>query len=91
MTASATAQALGRDANTIGRWANVFSEGGPAALIFEQSGGSPPALGEGQQAELKAAVQRTPATSGIELANWNWKVVCQYISGHFGIGLSRSA
>ena len=42
MTASATAQAPGRDAHTIGRWATAFSEGGPAALIFEQSGGPPP-------------------------------------------------
>ena len=42
LTASATAGALGRDAHTIGRWATAFSEGGPAALIFEQSGGSPP-------------------------------------------------
>ena len=40
---------------------------------------------------MKAAVQEQPANSGIELANWNWKVVCQYISGHFGISLSRSA
>ena len=36
-------------------------------------------------------MQRTPATAGIALANWNWKVVCQYISGHFGISLSRSS
>ena len=36
-------------------------------------------------------MQEQPANSGIELANWNWKVVCQYISGHFGIRLSRSA
>ena len=50
-----------------------------------------PALGEGQQAELKSAVQRTPATAGIAQANWNWKVVCQYISEHFGISLSRSS
>ena len=41
LTASATAEALGRDAHTIGRWATAFNEGGPAALIFEQSGGSP--------------------------------------------------
>ena len=41
MTASATAQALGRDAHTICRWATAFGEGGPAALIFEQFGGSP--------------------------------------------------
>ena len=41
-TASATAEALDRDPHTVGRWAAAFGEGGPAALIFEQSGGSPP-------------------------------------------------
>ena len=35
----------GRDAHTIGRWAAAFGEGGPAALIFEQTGGSPPDRG----------------------------------------------
>ena len=37
----ATAEALERDPHTIGRWASAFGEGGPAALIFEQSGDSP--------------------------------------------------
>ena len=41
-TATATAEALERDPHTIGRWASAFREGGPAALIFEQTGGSPP-------------------------------------------------
>ena len=41
-TASATAGALERDPHTIGRWAAAFGEGGPTALIFEQTGGSPP-------------------------------------------------
>ena len=41
-TASAVAEALERDPHTIGRWAAAFGEGGPAALIFEQTGGSPP-------------------------------------------------
>ena len=41
-TASSTADALERDPHTIGRWAAAFGEGGPTALIFEQSGGSPP-------------------------------------------------
>ena len=41
-TASSTAEALGRDPHTIGRWAAAFREGGPEALIFEQTGGSPP-------------------------------------------------
>ena len=41
-TAAATAEMLDRDPHTIGRWAAAFAEGGPAALIFEQTGGSPP-------------------------------------------------
>ena len=51
----------------------------------------PPALGEEQQAELKEAVQELPDMSGIELANWNWKVMRQFVSERFGIILSRSA
>ena len=35
-------------------------------------------------------MQELPANSGMELANWNWKVVCQYVSERFGISLSRS-
>ena len=31
-----------------------------------------------------------PTKSGIELANWNWKVVRQLLSERFSIGLSRS-
>ena len=40
---------------------------------------------------MRAAVPELPAKSGIELANWNWKVVRQYVSKRFGIGLSRSS
>ena len=40
-TASGTAGALERDPHTIGRWASAFGEGGPAALVCEQTGGSP--------------------------------------------------
>ena len=35
---------VSRDPHTIGRWAAAFGEGGPRALIFEQTGGSPPPL-----------------------------------------------
>ena len=79
-TSSATAEALERDPHTIGRWAAAFGEGGPPFSIFEQSG-APPAL----------SVKEPPARSGIELANWNWKVVHQFVSGRFGISLSRSS
>ena len=43
-TAAPTAEALDRDPHTLGRWATAFGEGGPRALIFEQTGGSPPPL-----------------------------------------------
>ena len=36
------------------------------------------------------AVQATPAEVGIDLANWNWKVVRQFIEARCGIRLSRS-
>ena len=85
-------KSLERDPHTIGRWAAVFGEGGPGALIFEQSGGSPPAaLGEAQQGELKGAVRQPPAIVGIELANWYWKGVRQFVSERFGISLCRSS
>ena len=45
-TAAATAEALERDPHTIGRWASAFGEGGPAALLFEQTRWFPPALDE---------------------------------------------
>ena len=90
-TASAAAEALERDPHTIGRWAAVFGEGGPGALIFEQSGGAPTVLGERQQAELRA-VQQPPAIVGTELANWNWKVSAAVCPGErFGISLCRSS
>ncbi len=50
----------------------------------------PPALNTEQQAQLKAAVQAPPQESGIELANWNWKVVREFIERCFGC-LCRSS
>jgi transposase len=41
-TAVQVAEALERDAHTIGNWIERFREEGPAGLAFEQSGGPPP-------------------------------------------------
>jgi hypothetical protein len=38
----AVAEALEREPHTIGTWVAAFSDHGPTALAFEQSGGSPP-------------------------------------------------
>ena len=40
---------------------------------------------------MKAAVQQSPAASGLELANWYWKAVRQFVLESFGISLSRSS
>jgi transposase len=50
----------------------------------------PPALSEEQQAELKAAIQQPPEKAGLALANWNWKVVREFVRQRFGVGLCRS-
>lgn len=42
MPATQVAEALERDAHTIGDWLDTLREKGPTALAFEQSGGSPP-------------------------------------------------
>jgi transposase len=52
---------------------------------------SPPALDAAAQAHLKAAVQAPPSNAGIELANWNWKVVREFIERRFQATLSRSS
>ena len=51
----------------------------------------PLALSGEQQFDLKAAVQEAPAQAGIDLANWNWKVVRRFVEDRFGLALSRSS
>ena len=36
-------------------------------------------------------MEQPPATAGIVMANWYWKVVRQFVSERFGISLSRSS
>jgi len=40
---------------------------------------------------VKAAVQGTPREVGIDLGDWNWKVVRQFIRERFGLALGRSS
>jgi len=41
-SAAQVARARERDSHTIGEWLSAFARQGPAALAFEQNGGSPP-------------------------------------------------
>ena len=40
---------------------------------------------------MRAAVQELPEQAGIELANWNWRVVHRFVSERFGISLGRGS
>jgi transposase len=40
---------------------------------------------------VKAAIQGTPRAAGIDLGDWNWKVVRQFVRERFGRGLTRSS
>ena len=51
----------------------------------------PPVLNGEERAELKAAVQAPPREAGIELSNWNWKVVREFVERRFGRALCRSS
>src|SRR5215207_8124772 len=51
----------------------------------------PPALGPAERAELKAAVQAPPRAAGIDLADWNWKVVREFVRRRFSVTLGRSS
>jgi transposase len=51
----------------------------------------PPALDRDQQTQLNTAVQGAPQEVGIDLANWNWKVVRRFLQERFGRLLSRSS
>ncbi len=93
-TASATAEALERDPHTIGRWATAFGEGGPAALIFEPTGGSPPPLTKRSRRSQKRRWSNRPphrASAWPTGIGWYWKVVRQFVAERFGISLSRSS
>lgn len=50
----------------------------------------PPALEDEVRAGLNVAVQAAPGEIGVDLANWDWQVVRQFVAARCGIRLSRS-
>ena len=91
MTASASCPGTGPGCSYHRQMGHRLQRGRSGGFDLRADWGFPPVLGEEQQAELKEAVQELPDMSGIELANWNWKVMRQFVSERFGIILSRSA
>jgi hypothetical protein len=50
LSASRAAALLERDPHTVGDWLNALAGGGPGALAFAQTGGSPPPSGRRRRA-----------------------------------------
>ncbi|MGE3269978.1 MAG: hypothetical protein AB7P40_14595 [Chloroflexota bacterium] len=48
------------------------------------------ALDAAQQAQVRAAVQGAPPDAGIDLTDWYWQVVRQFVSERFGLPPVRS-
>ena len=67
-----------------------IAEPGPKGRSLNRLG-VPPVLSRDEQNRLKSAVQTPPGEAGIELSNWNWKVVRQFLRESFDLGLSRSS
>ena len=72
----------------MGRGVRPERPGGPGLRAHRRF---PPALGPDAQAELKAAIQAPPRTAGIDLADWNWKVVREFVRRRCGLILGRSS
>jgi transposase len=87
---SQVAEALERDPHTIGSWVAAFGEAGPRVWPSRRQV-APPALDAEVQAHLKAAVQAPPRAVGMEMANWNWRGVREFVARHFGVRLCRSS
>ena len=63
---------------------------GPAALAFEQTGG-PPRPRRGAAGRAEGGGPGAPRDVGIALADWNWKVVRQFVRSGSGLPLCRAA
>jgi hypothetical protein len=64
---------------------------GPGRLGLRAERWFPPALDERRQAEVKEAIQAAPRAVGIDLGDWNWKVVRQFVQERFDLALGRSS
>jgi transposase len=51
----------------------------------------PPVLNDTQQDQIKAAVKAIPSQTGIELSNWTWKMVREFVKQNFGRILGHSS
>jgi transposase len=71
--------------------AGELSAGRPGRSHVRAHRRVPPALTSQQQVELKVAVQAPPSAAGIDLADWNWKVVREFVQRRFGSTLGRSS
>jgi transposase len=70
--------------------AGALPAGRAGRAELRADGRLPPALSREQQAESKAAVRAPPVAAGIDLADWNLRVVREFVQRRCGVRLTRS-
>ena len=64
---------------------------GTLGPCLRADGRFPPALDQAAQAELKRAVQKPPREVGLDLPDWDWKAVREFIEKHCDQALAKSS
>jgi len=83
--ATEVAHLLGRNPQTVQRWVHQFNEKGPEGVRPHFPGNpSRRLLSDGELAELKEVVQRSPRRVGFPRGRWTGKLVVAFIKERFG-------
>ena len=88
-TEAAVGRALERDAHTIGQWVKAFAQGGPKALVFEQTGGSS-RVGCGATKGVEGGGAGVAVAGGHQPVQLELEGFAALVRDRFGLTLSRS-
>ncbi|MFQ5814267.1 MAG: helix-turn-helix domain-containing protein, partial [Anaerolineae bacterium] len=84
LSASQTAQELGRTRQTVAEWVQRFNREGPEALTPKWRGHPGKRLTDEELEQLRAVVHRPPHEAGIPAERWTAKWVAIYVHRAFG-------
>jgi transposase len=87
MSARHVAELLGDAPRTVAYWVRRFEEDGLAGLVEGERPGRPRRLGEGQLAEVDAALRKSPRDFGLAGNLWDGKTLGQFVHQQWSVTL----
>ena len=87
MSGCHVAELLGDAPRTVAGWVHRFEEEGLGGLVEGERPGRPGRLGEGQLAEINAALRKTPRDFGLAGNLWDGKTLGQFIQQRWSVNL----